>query len=79
MSKVCQITGKRPMSGNHVSHAKNKRKRRFMPNIHTHRYWIASENRFIKLKVSAKAMRTIDKVGIETYLKKLKKDEKGSE
>ena len=64
MSKVCQVTGKRPVSGNNVSHAHNKTKRRFLPNIHDHRFWLESENRFVKLRVSAKGMRIIDKRGI---------------
>lgn len=65
MSKVCQVTGKRPVSGNNVSHANNKTRRRFIPNIHDHRFWLESEQRFVKLRVSAKGMRIIDKVGIE--------------
>ena len=68
MSKICQITGKRPVTGNNVSHAKNHTKRRFLPNLHTHRFWVESENRFIKLKVSAKGMRVIDKLGIDEVL-----------
>ncbi|MBL4679861.1 MAG: 50S ribosomal protein L28 [Pseudomonadales bacterium] len=65
MAKVCQVTGKRPVSGNNVSHANNKTKRRFLPNIHDHRFWLESENRFVKLRVSAKGMRIIDKKGIQ--------------
>lgn len=72
MSKVCQVTGKRPITGNNVSHAKNHTKRRFLPNLHTHRFWIESEKRFVKLKVSAKGMRIIDKVGIEQVLVDMK-------
>lgn len=72
MSKVCQITGKRPMSGNNVSHANNKTKRRFLPNIQKHRFYVASLNKFVTLQVSAKAMRMIDKNGIEYYIQKLK-------
>ena len=68
MSKVCQVTGKRPMSGNNVSHAKNRTKRRFEPNLHTHRFWVESEKRFVKLRVSAKGMRIIDKKGVEQVL-----------
>jgi len=68
MSKVCQVTGKRPISGNNVSHANNKTKRRFLPNLHIHRFWVASENRWIKLRVSHKGMRTIDKLGIDAVL-----------
>ena len=68
MARVCQVTGKRPMSGNKVSHANNKTKRRFLPNLHTHRFWVPSQNSYIKLRVSAKAIRIIDKKGIETVL-----------
>lgn len=68
MSRVCEITGKRPMSGNHVSHANNKVKRKFLPNLQTHRFWLASGNRWIKLRVSRKAMRIIDKKGIDQIL-----------
>lgn len=72
MSKVCQVTGKRPMSGNNVSHANNKTRRRFLPNLHVHRFWVDSEKRFIKLSVSAKGMRIIDKLGIDSVLAKLR-------
>ena len=68
MSKVCQVTGKRPISGNNVSHAKNRTKRRFEPNLHTHRFWVESEKRFVKLRVSVKGMRIIDKLGVEQIL-----------
>jgi len=68
MSKVCQVTGKRPMSGNNVSHAKNKTRRRFEPNLHAHRFWVEAEKRFVKLRVSTKGMRIIDKCGIESVL-----------
>jgi large subunit ribosomal protein L28 len=68
MSKVCQVTGKRPMVGNNVSHSHNKTRRRFEPNLHTHRFWVENENRFIKLRVSAKGMRVIDKKGIDQVL-----------
>lgn len=68
MSKVCQVTGKRPVTGNNVSHAKNRTRRRFQPNLHFHRFWVESENRFVRLKVSAKGMRTIDKLGIDRVL-----------
>ncbi len=68
MAKVCQVTGKRPVTGNNVSHAKNHTKRRFLPNLHTHRFWVPSENRFVKLRVSSKGMRIIDKNGINTVL-----------
>ncbi|MEY4590141.1 MAG: ribosomal protein [Pseudomonadota bacterium] len=68
MSKVCQVTGKGPMTGNNVSHAKNHTRRRFLPNLHTHRFWVESEKRFVKLRVSSKGMRIIDKNGIEQVL-----------
>jgi len=68
MSRVCQVTGKRPMSGNNVSHAKNRTRRRFLPNLHTHRFWVESENRFVRLRLSSKGMRIIDKLGIDTVL-----------
>lgn len=71
MSKVCRVTSKSPMVGNNVSHANNKTKRRFLPNLHTHRFWVESLGRFVKLRVSAKGMRTIDKLGIEQVLKNL--------
>jgi large subunit ribosomal protein L28 len=69
MSRVCQVTGKRPMYGHNVSHANNKTKRRFLPNLHTHRFWIPSENRWVRLRVSSQGMRIIDKLGIEQVLK----------
>lgn len=65
MSRVCQVTGKGPMTGNNVSHANNKTRRRFLPNLHTHRFWLESERRFVKLRVSNHGLRTIDKRGIE--------------
>ena len=68
MSRVCMVTGKKPVAGNNVSHANNKPKRRFSPNIHTHRFWVESEKRFVKLRLSTKGMRIIDKLGIDTVL-----------
>jgi large subunit ribosomal protein L28 len=68
MSKVCQVTGKRPVTGNNVSHAKNRTRRRFEPNLQNHRFWVASENRFVRLKLSTKGMRIIDKLGIDKVL-----------
>ena len=73
MSRVCQVTGKRPMSGNNVSHANNKTRRRFLPNLHSHRFWVESENRWVKLRVSSKGMRVIDKKGIDTVLAEIRK------
>lgn len=68
MSRVCQVTGKKPMTGHNVSHANNKTKRRFLPNLHHKRFWVATENRFVRLCVSSKGMRIIDKKGIEAVL-----------
>ncbi len=72
MSRVCQVTGKRPMAGNNVSHAHNKTRRRFLPNLHTQRFWLESERRFVKLKVSHKGLRIIDKRGIEQVVRELR-------
>lgn len=79
MSQVCQVTGKRPIAGNNVSHANNKTRRRFVPNLQEHRFWLETEKRYIKLRVSAKGMRTIDKHGIEKVLKDIKKREEQAE
>ncbi|NNG12919.1 MAG: 50S ribosomal protein L28 [Halobacteria archaeon] len=68
MSRVCQVTGKRPQSGNNVSHANNKTRRRFLPNLQDHRFWVEDEKRWVKLRVSSKGMRIIDKLGIATVL-----------
>ena len=68
MSQVCQVTGKRPLVGNNVSHANNKTKRRFMPNLHRRRFWLESEKRWIRLRVSRKGLRIIDRFGIEQVL-----------
>ena len=72
MSKVCQVTGKRPVTGNNVSHANNKTKRRFLPNLHTQRFWVSGENRWVKLRVSTKGMRIINKKGIEVVLEDIR-------
>ncbi len=72
MSRVCQVTGKKPIVGNTVSHANNKRRRRFLPNLHTHRFWLETEQRFISLRVSANGMRVIDKKGLETVLAEIR-------
>ena len=68
MSQVCMVTGKSPQVGYNVSHAKNRTKRRFNPNLHTHRFWVEAEKRFVKLRLSSKGMRIIDKVGIDQVL-----------
>jgi len=74
VTQVCQITGKRPMVGNNVSHANNKTKRRFLPNLHVRKIWVESEQRFIKLRISNNALRTIDKKGIDAVLARLRAD-----
>ncbi len=72
MAKVCQVTGKRPMSGNKVSHSNVRKRRRFLPNLHTQRFWVESESRWVTLKVSSHGMRTIEKKGIEAVLVELR-------
>ncbi len=72
MSRVCEVTGKRPMAGNNVSHANNKTKRRFIPNLQSRRFWIESESRWVRLRVSKKGLRIIDKNGIESVLADIK-------
>ncbi|MDP6437710.1 MAG: 50S ribosomal protein L28 [Gammaproteobacteria bacterium] len=72
MSRVCQVTGKKPLSGNNVSHAHNKTRRRFLPNLHSKRIWVESEKRYVKLRVSRKGLRIIDKLGIDQVLKNMR-------
>ena len=72
MSRVCQVTGKRPVAGNNVSHAHNKTRRRFLPNLHTHRFWVESERRWVKLRLSTKGMRIIDKKGIDAVIAEIR-------
>ncbi len=72
MARVCQVTGKRPMVGNNVSHANNKTKRRFLPNLQNRRFWVESENRWVRLRLTNAALRTIDKVGIDAVLADLR-------
>ena len=72
MSQICQVTGKRPITGNNVSHSNIKSKRRFLPNLHRHRFWVESENRWVKLRVSTKGLRIIDKKGIDVVLSDLR-------
>ena len=72
MAKICQVSGKRTRSGNNVSHANNKTRRKFIPNLHTHRIWVESQNKYVKLRLSKKGLRTIDKLGIEHVLNNLK-------
>lgn len=73
MARVCQITGKRTETGNNVSHAHNKTRRKFLPNLHYRRFWVESENRWVKLRVSNAGLRTIDKLGIDAILADLRK------
>ena len=73
MSRICQVTGKKPISGNNVSHANNKTRRRFLPNLHTHRFYDEEQNRWVKLRISQKGLRTIDKLGLQTVLATLRK------
>jgi len=72
MSRVCQVTGKKPLYGNTVSHANNKVRRRFLPNLHTHRFWLEGEKRFVTLRVSSHGLRTIDKLGLEKVMENLR-------
>ena len=72
MARVCQVTGKRPTTGNNVSHANNKTRRRFLPNLHTHRFWLESEKRWVRLRITSKGMRTIDKRGIDAVVADLR-------
>jgi large subunit ribosomal protein L28 len=72
MARVCQVTGKGPMVGNNVSHANNKTKRRFLPNLHYRRFWVESENRWVRLRISNAALRLIDKVGIDQVVADLR-------
>ncbi|UCH17339.1 MAG: 50S ribosomal protein L28 [Burkholderiales bacterium] len=72
MARVCQVTGKRPQVGNHVSHANNKTKRRFLPNLQYRRFWLETENRWVRLRVSGAALRLIDKVGIDQVVADLR-------
>ena len=75
MSRTCQVTGKRPTVGNNVSHAHNKTKRRFLPNLHKKRIWVPSEQRYVTLRVSARGLRTIDKIGIEAAIERINNNE----
>ena len=73
MSRVCQVTGKKPVSGNNVSHANNRTRRRFLPNLQSHKFWVESENRWLKLRISTKGMRIIDKNGIDSVIADMRK------
>ena len=73
MSRVCQVTGKKPVSGNNVSHANNRTRRRFLPNLHTHKFWVESEKRWVKIRLSTNGMRIIDKNGIDAVIADMRK------
>ena len=72
MSRVCEITGKKPAVGNRVSHANNKKRRRFLPNLHVQRFWLESERRFVSLRISTRGLRTIEKKGIDKVVAELR-------
>jgi large subunit ribosomal protein L28 len=72
MARVCQLTGKKPISGNNVSHANNKTKRRFLPNLQNRKFWVETENRWVSMRISNAALRTIDKLGIDVIVKKMR-------
>jgi len=72
MSRVCEITGKRPAVGNRVSHANNKKRRRFLPNLHSQRFWLEGEKRWVSLRISTRGLRTIEKNGIDAVVAKLR-------
>ena len=72
MARICQLTGKKPMSGNNVSHANNKTKRRFLPNLQNRKFWVETENRWVSMRITNAALRTIDKLGIDAIVKKMR-------
>ncbi|MCR4303742.1 MAG: 50S ribosomal protein L28 [Gallionella sp.] len=72
MARVCQVTGKAPMAGNNISHANNKTKRRFLPNLQRRRFWVESENRWVSMRLTNAALRTIDKNGIDAVLAEMR-------
>ena len=76
MARVCDVTGKKTTTGNNVSHAKNRTRRKFLPNLQNRKFWVESENRWISMKISGAALRTIDKLGIDEILKRMRADGK---
>ena len=76
MTRECEVTGKRPVAGNNVSHANNRTRRRFLPNLHNRRFWVESENRWVSMKISSAALRTIDKLGIDAVIAKMRSEGK---
>ena len=76
MTRECEVTGKRPVSGNNVSHANNRTRRRFLPILHNRRFWVETENRWVSMRISSAALRTIDKLGIDAVIAKMRSDGK---
>ena len=76
MTRECEVTGKRPVSGNNVSHANNRTRSRFLPNLHNRRFWVETENRWVSMRISSAALRTIDKLGIDAVIAKMRSDGK---
>ena len=76
MTRECEVTGKRPVSGNNVSHANHRTRRRFLPNLHNRRFWVETENRWVSMRISSAALRTIDKLGIDAVIAKMRSDGK---
>ena len=76
MTRECEVTGKRPVAGNNVSHANNRTRRRFLPNLHNRKFWVESENRWVSMKISSAALRTIDKLGIDAVIAKMRSEGK---
>ena len=76
MARVCDVTGKKTTTGNNVSHSKNRTRRKFLPNLQSRKFWVESENRWVSMKISGAALRTIDKLGIDEVLKRMRADGK---
>ena len=76
MSRECEVTGKKPVAGNNVSHAKNRTRRRFLPNLQNRKFWVDSENRWISMRISNAALRTIDKLGIDAVIARMRSEGK---
>ena len=72
MTRVCEVTGKKTVTGNNVSHANNRTRRRFLPNLQNRRFWVESENRWVSMRISGAALRTIDKLGIDAVIAKMR-------
>ena len=76
MTRECEVTGKKPVAGNNVSHAKNRTRRRFLPNLQNRKFWVESENRWVSMRISSAALRTIDKLGIDEVIAKMRSEGK---